>query len=79
MWLDMQGYEPVVLMNSPNVLKITKYIYTEVSIMENYEGMILYPEYKRFLESSGYEIVYDELEWVDGGNVLFENKNKFLV
>jgi FkbM family methyltransferase len=74
MWLDMQGYEPIVLMNSPNALKITKYIYTEVSTMENYEGMILYPEYKRFLESSGYEVIYEGLEWSDGGNVLFENK-----
>lgn len=74
MWLDMQGYEPVVLMSSPISLSMTKYLYTEVSVVENYDGMILYPEFKYFLELNGFEAIYEGLEWVDGGNVLFENK-----
>lgn len=73
MWLDMQGYEPIVLKDSPNALNITKYLYTEVSTIENYEGIVLYPEFKHFLEKSGYRVVYEELKWQDGGNVLFEN------
>lgn len=75
MWLDMQGYEPVVLKSSPNSLKITKYLYTEVSTLENYEGIILYPQFKEFLERNGFSVLYEELEWKDGGNVLFRNKN----
>ena len=75
MWLDMQGYEPNVLMSSPDSLNITKYLYTEVSVLENYEGMILYPEFKKFLEFHGFEAIHEGLYWTDGGNVLFENKN----
>jgi FkbM family methyltransferase len=75
MWLDMQGYEPIVLKDSLNSLNITKYLYTEVSTLENYEGIILYPEFKIFLEESGFTVVYEELEWQDGGNVLFANLN----
>jgi len=75
MWLDMQGYEPIVLRDSLNSLNITKYLYTEVSILENYEGNILYPDFKIFLEENGFAVVYEELEWKDGGNVLFANLN----
>lgn len=73
MWLDMQGYEPLVLKSSINVLSNTKYIYSEVSLIELYEGIILYPEFKDFMKSQGFDVVYEDLPWEDAGNVLFEN------
>lgn len=73
MWLDMQGSEPNVLMKSIESLKKTRYLYTEVSLEELYEGTVLYPEYKKFLESNGFEVVFEDLPWTDGGNVLFRN------
>lgn len=75
MWLDMQGYEPVVLMSAPTTLSRTKYLFTEVSLIETYEGVMKYPEFKEFLLSNGFEVVAEELPWVDMGNVLFKNKN----
>lgn len=78
MWLDMQGYEPIVLMASPNSLKITKYIYSEINLIENYENNICYPEFKGFLEKNGYKVVFEDFLHnpkgeIDGGNVLFQN------
>ena len=75
MWLDMQGYEPIVLKNAPNILSKTKYIYTEVSLIETYDSVMLYPEYRAFLEEKGFEVIDEELPWMDMGNVLFKNKN----
>jgi|AACY02.1.fsa_nt_gi FkbM family methyltransferase len=74
MWLDMQGYEPIVLKNALNTLSKTKYLYTEVSLIETYDSVMLYPEYKKFLEENGFEVIDEELPWEDMGNVLFKNK-----
>lgn len=76
MWLDMQGYEPVVLFSAQETLLKVKYIYSEVSLIETYEGVMLYPEFKKKLEDFGFEVVFEDLPWVDMGNVLFKNKNK---
>lgn len=73
MWLDMQGYEPVMLKASIKSLKKVKYLYTEVSLTELYEGIILYPEYKKFLLENGFEVIFEDLPWKNGGNVLFKN------
>lgn len=73
MWLDMQGYEPVMLKASMNSLKKVKYLYTEVSLTELYEGIILYPEFKQFLLNNGFEMIFEDLPWKNGGNVLFKN------
>ncbi len=73
MWLDMQGYEPVVLFSAPLTLSKTKYIYTEVSLIETYENVMLYPEFRAKLLDLGFEVVFEELPWVDMGNVLFKN------
>ena len=73
LWLDMQGYEPIVLKSSPNTLKKTRYIYTEVSLIETYDGVMLYPEYKQLLIDNGFEVVTEDLPWKDMGNVLFKN------
>jgi len=73
MWLDMQGYESFVLDNSPITLELTKYIYSEVSLIETYENVMLYPEFRKLLESKGFEVVFEDLPWKDMGNVLFKN------
>jgi len=73
MWLDMQGYEPVMLKFSINSLLKVRYLYTEVSLTELYDGIILYPEYKKFLLSNGFEVIFEDLPWENGGNVLFKN------
>jgi FkbM family methyltransferase len=75
LWLDLQGVEPKVLQAAPNALKQTKYLYTEVSLVENYEGLVVYKDYRGFLESLGFEVVSEGIYWEDGGNVLFKNKN----
>lgn len=75
MWLDMQGYEPTMLMASPRALAMTKYIYSEVNLIELYEDIMLYPEYKDFLKTHGFYPIYEDLPWEDAGNVLFKNLN----
>lgn len=75
MWLDMQGYEPVVLQCSPKALAMTRFLYTEVSLVENYEGLVKYPDYKKFLEDNNFEVIEEGLYWADGGNVLFKNNS----
>lgn len=75
MWLDMQGAEPGVLKKSIKSLHITKYLYTEVSLIETYENVLLYPQYKEFLESNNFEVVFEDLPHKDMGNVLFKNKS----
>lgn len=71
--LDLQGFEPVVLKAAPNTLKVTKILYTEVNLVEQYEGNMLYPEYKEFLLSAGFEVLREDIPWADGGNVVFKN------
>lgn len=75
LWLDMQGYEPVVLKTSPKALEKTRYLYTEVSLIETYENVMLYPEFKNFLIENNFEVIFEDLPWKDMGNVLFKNKN----
>lgn len=71
LWLDMQGMEYRVLKASPRILNTVKVIYTEVSLLEMYEGCILYEEYKKWILSQGFKIIKEELLWKDMGNVLF--------
>lgn len=71
MWLDLQGIELEVLKSSESILKNVKVIYTEVSLIENYEGTALYEELKDFLISRGFRVDKEELPWQDMGNVLF--------
>ena len=73
LWLDLQGVEPDVLMASNQLQKI-KYIYSEVSVLENYENQILYEDFKKFMIASGYKVHFEDIRWEDGGNVLFKNR-----
>ena len=74
LWLDLQGMELLTLKGAQNILKTVTVIYTEVSLVENYEGGSLYPELKEFLVSNGFEVKREDLPWDDGGNVLFVRK-----
>lgn len=76
LWLDLQGYELNVLKVSEEILRSVKAIYTEVSLIENYSGSALYPELKGWLESAGFKVKKEKIDWMDGGNVLFVKKNK---
>ncbi|MFH1876787.1 MAG: FkbM family methyltransferase [Candidatus Omnitrophota bacterium] len=71
LWLDIQGYEFAVLKASPALLANVAAIYTEVSLKETYEGVLLYPEFRQWLISRGFMVKREELPWHDMGNVLF--------
>jgi 2-O-methyltransferase len=75
MWLDIQGAEPDVLMNSPLALSKTRYLYTEVSLAETYENVILWKDFRKFLESNNFEVISEELCWQDMGNILLRNNS----
>jgi FkbM family methyltransferase len=75
LWLDMQGMEYNVLKSSTKIIHTVQVIYTEVSLMKMYENSILYDEYRKWLNSMGFEVVKEELLWKDMGNVLFVRKN----
>ena len=71
-WLDMQGYEPILLQNSPIALSKINYLYTEVSLIDTYDGVMKYPEYRDWLLSKGFTIIFEDLPYQDMGNVLFK-------
>lgn len=78
MWLDMQGYESIVLKNSPNVLKMANFIHTESHNTESYEGNMLTPEYIDFLEKSGFALLFDSASsFTDGGDLTFVKKSYY--
>lgn len=73
MWLDLQGLEPIVIKSSPSVISKTKFIYSEVSLIETYENVILYDELRTYMESINFKVIFEDLPWSDMGNVLFKN------
>lgn len=75
MWLDLQGIEPIVIKSSPNIISKTKFIYSEVSLIETYENVVLYENFKTYMESINFKVIFEDLPWEDMGNVLFENVN----
>jgi FkbM family methyltransferase len=76
LWLDLQGIEPDILASSKNLRHI-KYLYTEVSLLENYEGQMLYKDFKRLMNNNSFVVHFEDIRWKDGGNVMFKNK-KFI-
>jgi FkbM family methyltransferase len=76
LWLDMQGFEMQMLMASDTILDTIQVIHTEVSMKNTYDGVILYPELKKWLESKSFTVKLECIpEGYDFGNVLFI-KNK---
>lgn len=71
LWLDVQGHELSVLKAAQNILRTIRAIYTEVLLIESYEGGALYSELRSWLESYGFRIEREALPWPEGGNVLF--------
>lgn len=76
LWLDLQGFELQVLQQSQAVLANVSVIYTEVSLIENYEKGALYQNLVAWLDTQDFAAVREEIAWKDGGNVLFVRKNK---
>ena len=76
MWLDAQGCEKMILENSLESLSKTKYLYSEVSIIEMYSDSPRYNEYRSWLSDKGFEVVFEDIKNEDQGNVLFKNQNK---
>ena len=74
LWLDLQGSEPQVLRASPNIMNKTRYLLTEVSNIETYEGVEKYEDFKTYLSGIGFEVMSEEM-WPDMGNVLLKNNN----
>lgn len=74
MWLDLQGYEPILLQNSPVVLSRTKYLYTEVALIETYKDTLIKSAFVSQLKNSGFEPIW-ELDETFEGNILLKNKN----
>lgn len=77
LWLDMQGAEQKMLMESFIILETVSVIHTEVSLLETYEGMSSYKGFKNFLKARGFEAVFEAIPKGNyGGNVLFVKKSK---
>jgi FkbM family methyltransferase len=81
LWLDLQGYEPNVLIASKKSLSIIDYIYSEVNFVELYKNLIVYSEFKKFMEDNNFEVIHEDFaekiknkEEIVSGNVLFKNK-----
>ena len=75
LWLDMQGFELMMLKQSEKILKTVKVIHTEISTRETYKGVGLYKEYRAFLEEKGFRVILEAIpEGWDMGNVLFVRK-----
>jgi FkbM family methyltransferase len=71
LWLDLQGLEPLVLQSGERTLAGVSAIHTEVNLVENYAGGVLYDELRTWLEARGFTVIAEDLRWEDGGDVLF--------
>jgi FkbM family methyltransferase len=72
-WFDMEGNEFNVLSVAEETLKQIKLIYMEYSIVERYEGLCLYEEFKKFLVSKGFKEIFNETtyNYLGMGNAAF--------
>jgi FkbM family methyltransferase len=70
-WLDLQGLEPEMLRASPKILGTMRAIYTEINLIELYQGGILYNEFRDWLKSQGFIVRVEDMCWEDAGNVFF--------
>ena len=75
MWLDMQGIELQTLKASPNIIKTTKIIHTEVHYIENYAGVPLVDEVRAWFASQGFEILKELPENDEYGDITFIRKS----
>jgi len=71
LWLDMQGYELAAMQAAPRILETVSVIYTEVNLLEVYEGVPLYNDVWKWLTSAGFQVDRIDFVWPDQGEVLF--------
>jgi FkbM family methyltransferase len=73
MWLDLQGNEHKVLSQASDIIWTTKVIFAEYSLVEYYEGLMLYDEFKLYMSSLGFKEVINEniYNYLGCGNSLF--------
>ena len=74
MWLDMQGAEFKVLKAAPMILNTVKVIFSEISLVEMYEGAPLYNQFRAWLKTKGFDVKKEEIVSKDMGNALFVKK-----
>jgi FkbM family methyltransferase len=70
LWLDLQGYELEALKGAERLLSKVSAVHVEVSHRQLYEGGVLYPELKLWLQQRGFTPVINATFRL-GGNVLF--------
>lgn len=70
LWLDLQGYELEALRGAERLLSKVSAVHVEVSHRQLYEGGVLYPELKLWLQQRGFTPVINATFRL-GGNVLF--------
>jgi FkbM family methyltransferase len=75
LWMDLQGHEYDVLRTTPEVLSRIGAIYTEVSLVELYEGAGSYSQLRALLEQNNFIVVQEYLAWEEAGNVLFVQRD----
>lgn len=71
-WMDVQGAEDLVIKGGQNFFRNTKYVYTEFSNVELYEGALGKYEIEKLLPN--FEIVRVIREWYADGDVLLVNR-----
>ena len=57
-WCDVEGAYAEVVDGAKEILKRTRYFYTECEDVETYEGEIMYSALRQKMESIGWELVY---------------------
>lgn len=62
MWLDMQGYELLMLKASTEIFPTVKIICAEVELVEAYDGQPLYEDMKTWLHQKGFELVATDFD-----------------
>lgn len=71
LWLDMQGFE-LNMLKASELAKTAKAIYTEVELLEAYEGQYLYEDLTAWMEANGFQLIgtdFNNSDWY--GNALF--------
>lgn len=55
--MDIQGAELLALKGMEDIIENFDYIFTEVSIVSQYEDGVLFPELKNYLETHGFDLI----------------------
>jgi FkbM family methyltransferase len=70
-WLDMQGNELAALRGAGDLLDTAAAIYTEVNLIELYEGAPLYHDVRTWIETRGFRVHTVDFRYPDSGDALF--------